>query len=147
SAIDQATQAARAALLIKESWPAAAVSVATGRGSLHGRTVAGEVVEQAARILQPGGSAAAPVATAGVMLDELSAKLLEGRFAQTPRPGGALLLPSEKEVDASRPLLGKPTPCVGRDTELGILELQLTGCIEESQSRAILITAPPGVGK
>src|SRR5262249_33565484 len=69
------------------------------------------------------------------------------RFAQTPQPEGALLLGAEKDVDATRPLLGKATPCVGRDPELGLLEGQLGGCIEESEARVVLITAPPGVGK
>src|SRR5262249_47499190 len=76
-----------------------------------------------------------------------SAKLLEGRFTQTPQPVGALLLHEERDADASRPLLGKPTPCVGREAELGLLESLLTGCIEESQARVVLITAPPGIGK
>jgi tetratricopeptide (TPR) repeat protein len=147
SAIDQAAQAARAALVIKECWPAAAVAVTTGCGSLHGRTIVGEVVERAGRMLRKDSWPASPLHNNGVLLDALSAKLLQGRFAQTPQPDGALLLSEEKEVDASRLLLGKPTPCVGRDTELGVLELQLAGCIEESQARAILLTAPPGVGK
>ena len=47
----------------------------------------------------------------------------------------------------SRPLLGKPTPCVGREAELSSLEAQLASCIEESEARAVLVTAPPGAGK
>lgn len=146
SARDLAALAARAALLITARWPAATVSLATGRGALQGRTVVGEVVEQAARVLRAGSPLQA-TAQLGVLADALSAKLLEGRFAQTPQPGGALLLTEEKEMDASRPLLGKATPCVGRETELATLEAQFTGCIEESEARVVLFTAPPGVGK
>ncbi len=147
SAQDQATRAARAALLIKERWPQAVVSMATGRGAIRGRTAVGEVVEAAVRSLKTGShSALAPPAT-GVLLDSLSAKLLEGRFAQTPQPDGALLLYEERDADASRPLLGKPTPCVGRDAELNNLEGQLSSCIDESEARVMLVTAPPGIGK
>ncbi len=147
SAQDQVTQADRVALHIKERWPEAAVSLATGRGTARGRTAVGEVVEAAARSLKSGSSPAPGKPTIGVQMDPLSAKLLEGRFVQTLQPGGALLLHEERDVDASRPLLGKPTPCVGREAELGTLESLLSGCIEESQARAILITAPPGAGK
>lgn len=147
SATDQATRAARAALLIKERWPAAVVSMATGRGAIRGRTAVGEVVEAAARSLKTGSNPESSKVMVGVLIDALSAKLLEGRFAQTPNPTGALLIGEERDVDASRPLLGKPTPCVGREPELATLEAQLTGCMEESEARVMLVTAPPGFGK
>lgn len=147
SAQDQATQAGRAALLIKARWPAAVVSLATGRGTLKGRTAIGEAVEQAARILQTGSRTPTTAAPSGVFVDTLSAQLLAGRFEQTPQPDGALLLAEEKEADASRLLIGKPTPCVGRESELAMLEAQLRGCEEESQARAVLVSAPPGTGK
>ena len=147
SAQDQATLAARSALLIKEWWPEAVVAMATGRGAVLGRTAVGEVVELAARALKSGSHPSAGKPASGVLIDLLSAKLLEGRFAQLPRPDGALLLHEERGVDASRPLLGKPTPCVGRDAELSSLESQLTAAIEDSEARVVLFTAPPGAGK
>lgn len=147
SAQDQATFGARMALLTKERWPDAVVSMATGRGSIRGRTAVGEVVELAARALKSGSHGALGKLPTGVLIDPLSAKLLEGRFVQTPQPGGAVLLREEWDTDASRPLLGKPTPCVGRETELAMLEAQFAGCIEESEARVVLITAPAGVGK
>ena len=58
-----------------------------------------------------------------------------------------MILAEEKEADASRPLLGKPTPCVGRDAELRMLDMWLTSCIEERAARVMLVTAAPGVGK
>jgi eukaryotic-like serine/threonine-protein kinase len=147
SATDQAVRAARAALLIKERWPRAAVSVATGRGVIQGRSAVGEVVDRAARLLRSDDGYSVDRSVTGVFVDELSAKLLGGRFAQAPRHGGALLLAEALEVDAGRPLLGKPTPCVGREAELTSLEAQLTSAIEESEARAVLFTAPPGAGK
>lgn len=147
SATDQATSAARAALRIKERWPAAVVSMATGRGAIQGRIMVGEVVELAARSLKTRSQPSVDKAVSGVFIDALSAKLLEGRFVKTLQPDGALLLSEEKDVDASLPLLGRPTPCVGRDAELINLEAQLSSSIEESEGRVALITAPPGVGK
>ena len=147
SAQDQAVVAARAARLIKGRWADAVVSMSTGRGAIRGKTAVGEVVELAARFLKWDSRPVSKVSAAGILIDNLSAKLLEGRFAQTPQPDGTLLLGEEREVDDSRTLLGKPTPCVGREAELGMLQSQLDSCIEESHARAILVTAPPGVGK
>jgi tetratricopeptide (TPR) repeat protein len=82
-----------------------------------------------------------------VRVDELTARLLGQRFALTPSPGGALLTGEEKDADVTRPLLGKPTPCVGREAELGSIEALFAGCVEASEARAVLVTAPPGAGK
>lgn len=147
SAQDQATRAARAALLIKDRWPTAVISMATGRGAIHGRTAVGEVVDMAARSLRSGSQPSQAAPPTQVLIDSLSAKLLEGRFALTPQPEGAILLYEERDTDKSRPLLGKPTPCVGREAELHNLEGQLSSCIEESEARVALVTAPPGGGK
>lgn len=147
SATDQAAAAARAALLIKERWPAAEVAVATGRGAAQGLTAGGEVADRAAAVLGRRMQHQGAAQGSGVWLDELSAGLLGPRFAVLKTPEGLLLRSEDAEVDESRPLLGRPTPCVGREAELGTLESQLRGCIEESSARVILITAMPGVGK
>lgn len=147
SAVDQATLAARAAILIEERWPGAVISLATGYGSVSGRTAVGEVVEQAARALHRSTPATGRTAQTGILIDPLSQRLLEGRFAQTPRPGGGVGLREEREMDSSRPLLGKPTPCVGREAELGTIEMQFRTCVEESEARVVVVLAPPGVGK
>lgn len=149
-ATDQAAKAARVALLIKEVWPNAEVVVATGRGQAHGTTTLGEVAERAARLLRrradPTRAIASKVAS-GVWVDELSARLLGDRFVLQFGPQDVLLLGQAKEEDTGRPLLGKPTSCVGRDAELGMLEAQLTACIEESEPLGVVLTAPPGLGK
>ena len=147
SAQDQATLAARAALLIQDRWPEAVVSMATGRGTVRDRTAVGEVVELAARSLKSRSHPAAAKPATGVRIDSLSAKLLQGRFVQTPQPDGALLLYEERDVDASRLLLGKPTPCVGREAELATIDALLHNCQEESEAQVVVITAPPGAGK
>ncbi len=146
SATDQVVLAARVGLLIKERWPGAVVAVATGRGAAHGGATVGEVVDRATGMLR---SEAQPAQAppAGIFLDELSARLVAGRFEVTAVSATTRLLGEAKDADASRPLLGKPTPCVGRDAELAVLEGQLLSCIEDSEARAVIITAPPGIGK
>lgn len=149
SATDQATLAARAALLIKKHWPGAAVSLATGRGSQQGQAAIGEVVDRAVHHLRrrdPRSATPAPF-TSGIWLDDLSARLLEPHFSLASVSDGMLLTGEGKDADASRPLLGKPTPCVGREAELCTLEALFTSCIDNGEARAALITAPPGIGK
>jgi hypothetical protein len=149
SATDQVAHAARAALVVKELWPEADVAVATGRGAVEGPPAVGEVADRAVRLLtQQEPRAPVPLETrSGVWVDELSARLLGPSFALTPSPGGALLTGQAKDADTSRPLLGRPTPCVGREAELGSLEAQIAGCVEESEARVVIVTAPPGAGK
>ena len=146
SAMDQAAHAARAAMVVRERWPAASVVVATGRGAVEGPFTVGEVAERAVRLLSVSGARNSD-SRPGVRVDELSARLLGPRFTLAPSPDGAVLVGRERDVDVSRPLLGKPTPCVGREAELGSLEALFAGCVEESEARAVLVTAPPGVGK
>ena len=49
--------------------------------------------------------------------------------------------------DAARPLLGKSTPCVGRDQELALLALRIEASLTERSACSILVTAPAGTGK
>jgi tetratricopeptide (TPR) repeat protein len=44
-------------------------------------------------------------------------------------------------------LLGKPTPCVGRDREIGTLLSLWSACVTEPSARAVVLIAGPGVGK
>ncbi len=147
NAADLAVRMARAALCIKQAWPAAVVSMAMGRGAVHGQVAVGEVVDLAAQRLWSARQQIEQGAASAVYADALSAKLLSGRFVLSPCGSGVMILAEEKEADASRPLLGKPTPCVGRDAELRMLDMWLTSCIEERAARVMLVTAAPGVGK
>src|SRR5207244_10320720 len=108
--------------------------------------------DRAARLLagDPGADRSAeggppPAPRSIVLLDELSAGLLDGRFMlrRTGTAGDAVLVGERAAVDETRPLLGRPTPCVGREQELGTLHLLLGGCAEDG-AVAVLVTAPPG---
>ena len=151
SAADQALLAVRCGLLMKERLPTAQVAVATGKGQLREQLPVGEAMDRALSLLQGAGRPTSPTPSEssepGIWLDSLSQQLLDGRFHTERRSGRTLLLREQGEVDASRPLLGQPTPCVGREQELATLESTLLTCIEESVPRAVGVLAEPGLGK
>ncbi|WNG45683.1 protein kinase [Archangium minus] len=145
TATDQAALAARWALTFKERWPEAAVVLATGLGIIDEHLPVGEAMDRAGRLLH---QLERTPSSAAVVMDEVTAGLLGSGFLLARPHSGTFLLQGEQlSVDASRPLLGKPTPCVGREQELALLELTLNACLEEPSARALLVTAPAGVGK
>jgi predicted ATPase len=83
-----------------------------------------------------------------LIIDNATAGLLPARF-RTARydDDSVTLLSEEAQADETRRLLGKLTPCVGRESELGQLEALLGACLEETTPRALLLLAPAGTGK
>ena len=144
SLLDQAVLAARCALLVQERWTDAVVGMAVGRAVLSQSTPVGEVLSRAAHLVQHSSRGAFGT---GVRLDALSSQLLTGRFDILPTPDGGLLRGERSHQDELRLLLGKPTPCVGREYELRLLDTMLAGCIEESVAKELLILGVPGTGK
>ncbi|MDC3958981.1 serine/threonine-protein kinase [Polyangium jinanense] len=140
SAADQAARAARCALRLAERAPEASIVIVTGLGELEERIPVGQVIDRAAALL----GAAPP---RGVLLDEVTAQLLDTRFQVTAGPAGLMLSGESDIVEAPRPLLGKPSPCVGRDRELRVLLDLLDESVRESVARVVLVTGPPGIGK
>jgi len=148
-----AARAARCAMAIQKLAPEVPIVVATGRGVLGGRLPVGEVIDKAADLLRSatgGGrmpSTPPGVTTARVDLDSMTAALLDARF-DVSRGGSGFILRGEREqVEATRTLLGRETPCVGRDRELSLLRMYLDECVNEPVARAVLVTAPAGFGK
>ncbi|QRK06469.1 protein kinase [Archangium violaceum] len=145
TATDQAVLAARFALTFKERWPEAAVVLVTGLSILDERLPVGESMDRAGRLLR---RAERMPSTSSVVLDDVTAGLLGPGFQLTRSESGTFLLEGEQlGADASRPLLGKPTPCVGREHELALLDFTFNACIETPAARALLVTAAAGVGK
>ncbi|HEY4119115.1 MAG TPA: serine/threonine-protein kinase, partial [Byssovorax sp.] len=161
SATDQAAQAARCAIAMRALLPRNAIALATGRGVLAGKIPLGDVIDRAAQMLREqrddgetdGGGAQ------NILVDEVTAGLLDARFDLAPAeaisqrvPGktsaGVSFLRGERDpLDSTRTLLGRPTPCIGRERELGMLDVVMNECFGEPLARAVVVTAAPGVGK
>jgi tetratricopeptide (TPR) repeat protein len=165
AATDLAAKAARCALALRGALWGGLVALATGRGLMASRLPLGEVIERAVRLVRAGMRADATLVSekadtgerssgttratnaVAVRLDETSAGLLDARFDVGGDSEGLALRAERTMVEAARTLLGKPTPCVGREAELGSLAALFAACVEEPKARAALVTAAAGVGK
>jgi tetratricopeptide (TPR) repeat protein len=144
-ATDQAAQAARCALAIRALARHRPMAIAMGRAESTSALPEGDVIDRASQLLaQP------PPATAGplpIALDDISAGLLDARFDVVEASSGLMLCGERPLMQGARTLLGRPTPCVGRDWELSALAGILDECIDEREARAVIVTAPAGMGK
>ncbi|WP_394841856.1 protein kinase [Pendulispora brunnea] len=153
TATDQAVQAARCALFLRERLGASSsrlsIVITTGRSMLEGEQVpSGELLDGASTMLNRSAlRTTSGESFADIRLDEMTARLLDARFEMRNTDSGFFVLNSEVTSDEARPLLGKPTPCVGRARELAQLQMLLEECCEESAACAAIVIAPPGVGK
>ncbi|WP_438001037.1 protein kinase [Sorangium sp. So ce185] len=141
-ATDLAARAARCALTLHGIHPSRPMAVATGRSEGAGMRPLGDVIDRAARLVARRGPGAQPV-----VLDDLTAGLLDARFEVAAGEAGYELLREHDVVTGSRTLLGKRTACVGRTRELAVMAGLLSECVDEPVARAVLVTAPAGVGK
>jgi tetratricopeptide (TPR) repeat protein len=137
---EQAIRAARCALAMRAALPGAAMVLATGRGVVESQLPVGEVIDRAARALQGAPSDA-------IRIDEITAGLLDARFEVHTEGGFTDLRGERGGRGESRTLLGRVTPCVGRDRELHLLTSTLHECISERVASAVLVTGAAGVGK
>ncbi len=140
TASEQVMTAAACALELLEAFPSARIALATRRAITTGGGAPGAAIDQAASLF-------AQSMAAGIRIDEVTEGLLGERFNVRSDDKGRALVGRRGDDEAPRTLLGKRTPCVGRDKELGLLELTLRECIEESVARAVLVTGPAGQGK
>src|SRR5580704_8289366 len=83
----------------------------------------------------------------GVRLDEVTAGLLGPGFEVRGDALGLTLTGERADAPVGRTLLGKPTPCVGRERELTLLAGLLGECEEEPAARAAVVLGAAGVGK
>ncbi|MFO0572468.1 MAG: protein kinase [Polyangia bacterium] len=147
AATDQAVQAARCALIVRERWPESDVAVVTGRAVLDGTTMFGEVLGRLGLMIE-GARERPPLPPGSVYVDEITSRLIESHMAVTKDDSGQYILNgAAQSVDESRLVLGVPTPCVGRERELNLLDATFTSCCEGGVATAVLVSAPPGTGK
>ena len=146
SPTDQAEEAARCALRLREALSGATMALAMGRGLASGRLPVGAVVERAAELLAA--ENVAPGAASVVRLDEVTRALLDERFV-TEAAGAAFVLAGEREIgEGARTLLGRQTPYVGRERELRMLSDLVTATFDgERGAQAAIVTAAAGMGK
>ncbi|MEZ4306941.1 MAG: protein kinase [Polyangiaceae bacterium] len=143
-ATDHVSRSARGAMLLKERYPDAGVALATGKARKGGRShlPVGQVIDRVIHLMNEA------IGGEGVRVDDVTAGLLDDRFLLLPAEQGTGWLRGERVMaDESRPLLGKPTPCVGRERELAHLQSAWEDCTRERAARAIVLVAPPGTGK
>lgn len=148
SATDQAVRAARCAFAIRLAAPRVPLVLVTGRAVLAERVPMGDAVDRALALLR--GKPEAPSPSFGarpVLLDEISAGLLDARFVVAHTPEGLHLLRERAPQDAARMLLGKPTTCVSRERELLEVEGVFAECVADDVARAVLVKGAAGVGK
>jgi eukaryotic-like serine/threonine-protein kinase len=141
-ASDQAVQAVRCALRLRSLMPQLQLGVGTGGLESTFDTSVGIAIDRALALLEQ-----SPTPRAGVLVDELTAGLLHGGFALERSAGAPCVVTEVEDDQRPRPLLGKLTPCVGREKELGLLEATLRECSADQVARTLLITGQPGAGK
>lgn len=144
---DQAAQAARCALWLRTRARGRLMALATGRGDRTGQMPAAETIDRAAEMLLSAAAADGDTLRDGIAIDEVTARLLDAQFDVRKTDTGYALHGEHEPAEGARMLLGRATPCVGRDAELRTLEQLFDECLEEPAARAAIVTAPPGAGK
>ncbi len=151
SATDQAARAARCVLAMRAAAPNVPMVLATGRAVLEERLPIGDAVDRAIRMLKQHQDDDVAITAAGkkqpIHVDEVTAGLLDSRFTVRSDGAGLELVGEQASADAGRMLLGKATPCVGRERELVMLEGVFAEVVADDVARVVLVTAPAGVGK
>lgn len=144
-ATEHAARAARCALAMRAAQADAPVVLATGRATMSDRLPVGAVIDRAAERLRRMRAAG----DRSLAVDETTAGLLDARFdLRGARETGAFELVGEREAaSTARTLLGRPTACLGRERELGVLLGAWDACVDGPSGQAVLVTAPSGMGK
>jgi eukaryotic-like serine/threonine-protein kinase len=148
TAADRAARAARCALSVRDLMPQVPVVLATGRAMVKSRQPVGEVIDEAALLLQHAADAAPSEDDGGpLFVDAVSASLLDARFELRQHGERMELLSYRSHAIEPRKLLGRTTPCVGRARELATLRAVWEECVEAPVARPIVVTGPTGIGK
>ena len=139
---DRASQAALCALKLSELRPDFVFAVATGLAETSERVPVGAAIDRAASLIGEDASSAH-----GVLVDEVTFGLVGLRFDVQREGAMNVLVGANADIDTPRLLMGKPTPHVGRDRHLTMLDAMLEECISEGVSRTVVVTGAPGIGK
>jgi tetratricopeptide (TPR) repeat protein/predicted Ser/Thr protein kinase len=140
AATDQASQAGHFALTLRDLVAPSPIGIATARGVVSQRLPIGPVIDRAVALVESAGERR-------VVLDEVTAGLLDDRFEMKLGDGPPVLVATNETTQGERTLLGRPTPCVGRDRELTTLTALFEECASEPAARAALVVGEAGIGK
>jgi tetratricopeptide (TPR) repeat protein len=130
---DELNRAAHAALTSRSA--AKRMAVASGRATRVGRSISGEVLENAERGLRAN--------LQGVAVDPDTGHSLARSFALTEQ-SGVFEIASEQSSDL---LVQLDSPLVGRAAELAQIERAVRVAFSEERAYGLLIHGPPGIGK
>ncbi|WP_438014061.1 protein kinase [Sorangium sp. So ce315] len=143
SPTDLAARAAHCAFALRAALGDVPMSIATGLAEIAGRLPVGALIDRVVQLFPQ--RRAAPGSS--ILLDSSTAGLLAGRFDTAQEPDGCWLRGPREEPVAAPRLLGRSTPCVGRDRELSQLSAEWRHCVDEPAARAVVVVGAPGLGK
>jgi tetratricopeptide (TPR) repeat protein len=142
---DEVVRAARAAIAATERIAGVRLAIATGRALTGVTGLSGDVIERGVRVVER--DAHRPAGAWPIRIDEATARLLTEHFVIEGPENARVLAGVRPAAAPPRTLVGKPTPCVGRDRELATLDATFAECVSEPVARAVLVTGPAGIGK
>ncbi len=122
--------------------PLSPIVVATGLAATGERVPIGGALARAAQMVGE------PEAQSEVLLDDTTAALVGAWVDVSPLVGRERTF--VLGLERARPtglLLGRPTPFVGRERELGSIQAIADECVAEAATRVVIVHAPPGQGK
>lgn len=138
---DEALRGARLALSVRARVPGMRLAIATSRARWDETGLSADVIER-------GSALRSKAAEDVIVLDAPTARLVGGHVAVEEIEGGfALRGELEPHPSLSPRLLGRPSPMVGRERELVMLEALFDNCVDTPIARAALVTGPAGAGK
>jgi predicted Ser/Thr protein kinase len=144
AATDLAARSARAALAIRSILGDASLGIATVRAVTTDRAALDPIIDAAASLVRP--------RSRQIRIDKHTRNLLSERFAVTADDAGGFVLELERTLTAGageppRRVLGRATPCVGRNRLLRQLGSVVAGCIDDRAAEAVVIVGDAGFGK
>jgi tetratricopeptide (TPR) repeat protein len=150
SASEHAARAARCALEMRQAGLHQATVCVTGMGTVTAsRAPVGDVIDRAVEMLRRPPAPHELARSSGlapIRIDDVTAGLLAGSF-DIRGDGRSLLLQGEHPVATPPTVLGKQTPCVGRERELAMLLGLFDECRSELRAQVVLLVGAPGIGK
>lgn len=140
SAPDQAAALTRVAMRAVDAVPALRVALTTGRALTVSSVPVGDAIDRAIALV-------ADVLPGAPHLDDLTAALVASRFDIRRERELTTVRGERHSLDPGRPLLGRPTACVGREAELALMETLFVECGAGAGPKVLLVTAEAGAGK